>query len=338
VTASVPTATAVQALTLGGVTDIAAGQSACALVAGSVFCWGPDDLGQVGQAPDAGPSCGGAPFCSAPQKVDGVPSATHVAAGAKTTCALSAGQVWCFGDNSQCTLGQGASDTNVDAVPIVVQNLSGVTALAMGAFHVCALSAAGVSCWGSNASGEVGHDPATDTSNQNCLPSVVSGVTGVKSLAAGGATSCALLMDGTVTCWGSNAFGQLGTGAADNGVHATPAAVPALSNVVDVAVSATFACAALGDGSVRCWGANLSGSLGHDPAGDCDGGGGGPTCILPPTAVPGVTGAVKVSAGNQAACAVLSDTTVRCWGADNHGQLGNGATNASSNPPSPVLH
>jgi alpha-tubulin suppressor-like RCC1 family protein len=104
------------------------------------------------------------------------------------------------------------------------------------------------------------------------------------------------------------------------------------SRCVDqLSVGAHFACAALLDRTVWCWGRNDEGQLGYESAELCpERLASGQTrpiaCHLYPRQVSGVTDAVRVSAGGSHACAVTSAGTVRCWGGNAFGQLGNGAS------------
>lgn len=79
-------------------------------------------------------------------------------------------------------------------------------------------------------------------------------------MASGTAHSCAVLADGTMTCWGANTSGQLGNGTTKT--HTKAAAVSNLAGVVGVAAGGAHTCALLSDGSVKCWGANALGQLG----------------------------------------------------------------------------
>lgn len=84
--------------------------------------------------------------------------------------------------------------------------------------------------------------------------------------------ACALVNGGRVLCWGSNHHGQLGARAPSEQRSSTaPVAVErtdgsALDGVVDLALGAFHACARRNDGSVWCWGSNLSGQLGRGNA------------------------------------------------------------------------
>jgi alpha-tubulin suppressor-like RCC1 family protein len=143
---------------------------------------------------------------------DAIGAYRAVATGWEHTCALtSAGGVKCWGMNDKGQLGDGTkTDTLTPRLtPVDVSGLSsGVSAIATGGRHTCALtSAGGVKCWGSNESGQLG-----DWTTTNKLsPGYVAGLgTGVSAIATGAGHTCALTSAGGVKCWGSNYFGQLG--------------------------------------------------------------------------------------------------------------------------------
>lgn len=187
-----------------------------------------------------------------------------------------------------------------------------------GASHSCARLPDGtVSCWGLNNFGQLGVAPAGMVPRP--VPAVVAGLSGVVALAAGNAHTCALRGDGTVACWGNNAFGQLGNG--DTSHRATPTPATRLSGTfVAIAAGLTHTCARRADGAVLCWGQNQNGQLGS------------PTLTLTgPIAVPGVV-AAELSAGYYNTCARLADGTVRCWGNNTWGQLGDGTNRVAARP------
>lgn len=137
---------------------------------------------------------------------------------------------------------------------------------------------------------------------------------------SGDAYTCALLADGTVWCWGSNASGQLGDGTT------TPSRVPVRVNGISTAVALTVgpshACALLEDGTAACWGGNGSGQLGDTTY----------TNRLTPVAVVGLSGATALGAGRYQTCAVASGGTLWCWGSNGFGQLGDGTNTGRTTP------
>jgi alpha-tubulin suppressor-like RCC1 family protein len=143
----------------------------------------------------------------------------------------------------------------------------------------------------------------------------------VDQLALGWFHSCARLGDGTVKCWGDNGVGQLGDGTTTN--SSTPVAVQGLSGAVEIAAGGLHSCARLGDGTVKCWGNNFSGELGDVT---------GTYSSSTPVVVQGLSGAVEIAAGNWHSCARLGDGTVKCWGGNSDGQLGDGTDTISPTP------
>src|SRR5262249_16263395 len=137
--------------------------------------------------------------------------------------------------------------------------------------------------------------------------------------------SCARMADGTVKCWGANGLGELGDGTTTD--RALPTTVPGLAGVAQLALGGQHSCARLDDGTVKCWGGNFSGELGD----------GTTTAKSKPTAVPGLTGVAKLALGGSAgvsahSCALMNDGTVKCWGYNGHGQLGDGTLVAKKVP------
>ena len=196
-------------------------------------------------------------------------------------------------------------------------------------------------CWGNNGNGELGlGDKASrgDAANEmgNSLPVVALGTgRSAKLVSVGGLFTCALLDDNTTKCWGANAVGQLGQGdtsaRGDNGGEMGDAllAVNLGTGRTAKVVSAggAFACAILDDNTTKCWGGNLSGQLG---LGDAIARGDGPNemgASLPVVALGTGRTAKALSSGGVHTCAILDDNTVKCWGANDSGQLGLGDVN-----------
>lgn len=166
--------------------------------------------------------------------------------------------------------------------------------------------------WGYNGDGQRGDGTTTAASDTIGTVTLPAGLTVVR-VAAGGNHVLALLSDGSVYAWGRNANGQLGLG--DQQIRTVPTRVPLPRAAVAIAAGRDFSLAALDDGRVYGWGLNGVGQLGLGTrsAGS-----------LTPVAVPGVSTARAVAAGNEHALALLEDGTVLAWGGNASGQLGLG--------------
>jgi alpha-tubulin suppressor-like RCC1 family protein len=228
------------------------------------------------------------------------------------------GGVLGWGQNAFGQLGNGAPSTEPEChcidTPVPVAGIATATQIAAGEDHAVALLAGGtVAAWGANSSGEVGDG----TTEPRPAPVPILGLAGVIAVAAGANHNLALLSNGTVVAWGDNVNGELGNGV-PGGSSTVPVAVPGLSGVVAISAGFRYNLALLADGTVRAWGYDKYAQVGTPvAAGGCE-------CIAVPTPVPGVTGAMAISAGANGAMALLSNGTVMGWGFDPNGQLGFG--------------
>ncbi|MEZ5380206.1 MAG: S-layer homology domain-containing protein [Microthrixaceae bacterium] len=197
-----------------------------------------------------------------------------------------------------------------------------VTDIEVGGDHACAVTPTGaVQCWGQNQTFPSNHGRLGDgTLADSSVPVGVVGISDATRVNGGEFSTCAVLDDGGVRCWGYNTSGGLGDGTTD--ASTMPVAVSDISNATDVVVGAFHACALLDDGTIRCWGRNSNGQLGN----------GTTTNSSVPVMVNGVSTAIGISAQVNGACALLADDTVKCWGWNQHGQLGDGSTTDRSTP------
>ena len=246
--------TTVWGLASGTAQVSAGGSHTCALTTGGgVVCWGWNYSGQIGDGTDS--------TRMTPTAVSGLANGVAVvAAGGSHTCALTTGGgVMCWGANANGQLGDGTT-TSRRLTPTAVSGLtSGITAIAAGGAHTCALAADGsVLCWGSNLLGQLGDGTTTDRTT----PTPVSGLaSGVVSIAVRGPHTCALTAEGSVLCWGFNAEGQLGDGTSTD--RLVPTVVPGLvSGTTAVTVGNRHTCALNAAGRVVCWGDDEEGQLG----------------------------------------------------------------------------
>jgi len=239
------------------------------------------------------------------------------------------------GDASSGNGGDGAVEASTESG--IEGGPAGAITIAAGGDHSCALLPGGtVECWGLNSNGQLGGGTLTgpetcSSSACSTTPAAVPGLSGVLAVAAGMTHSCALLSGGTVECWGSNAFGELGSGTstgpqtcAGSACSASPVAVSGLSGASAIATGNEHSCA-LVSGAVECWGANFFGELGTGSSTGpetCSGG----ACSTTPVTVSGLSGVTAIAAGGEDTCALLSGGAVKCWGWNPYGQLGDGSS------------
>lgn len=317
---------------LSGAAKVDAGGShTCAqTTSGSLLCWGRNHLGQlgVGWFDDAdGPH----PYALSVVGLAG-PVAVFEAGDRYTCSTTTAGKAQCWGDDFRDQLGNGPP-MDEQAAPVDVVGLgSGVTSITAGGVaaggglsHSCALAAGGaVKCWGFGNAGQLG-DGQGVTSN---VPVSVVGLTsGAKAVTAGDGHSCAITAAGGAKCWGINEFGELGNPTA--GENLTPVDVTGLtSGVAKISAGADHTCAVTTAGGAKCWGNNSTGALGTGTTGDDP--------VNVPVDVTGLTsGVAAIAAGYYFTCALTTAGAVKCWGANDDGQIGNGS--ASSQPvPTPT--
>jgi alpha-tubulin suppressor-like RCC1 family protein len=290
------------------------GHTCVVTTGGGVKCWGDNTYGQLGDGTTVNRA--------APTAVNGLEGGVAaVVVGAEHSCALtSTGAVVCWGDNSAGQLGDGTSILRTTPTP-VSGLASGITAIAAGLYHTCALTTVGGAvCWGNNAVGQLGD--GTTTSRRT--PTAVIGLPSAASViaASGSQHTCAVTASGGAWCWGLNSNGQLGDGTTTS--KSTPVAVSGLGNgVVAVVAGGWHTCAVTTSGGLQCWGYNGSGQLGD----------GTTTDRWTPAGVNGLSsGVAGVAAGQQQSCAVTTAGGLRCWGANGNGELGDGTTTSRSTP------
>jgi len=304
--------TPVNAVGLTNMVTVVTGQSSahsCGVRGdGTVYCWGYNAYGQLGN--------GTTTDSLVPVAVNGITTAVDVAVGAIATCALtSAGQVLCWGRGIWGQLGQG--NTTSSSTPLPVALPSAATGIAVGGGHACALLANGnASCWGLNFYGEVGVGTSVI---QYLTPQTISFSTGMVSISAGSENTCAVLTNGQLACWGANGTGQLGNNTTT--LSTSPIVVSGLPKVAAVSAGPTT-CALGTDGTVWCSGGNAYGQLGDGTSTDRH----VFTHILP------LSNVMQVSAGDRSSCALVADGSTYCWGQNLYGQLGNGTTTPSLVP------
>jgi alpha-tubulin suppressor-like RCC1 family protein len=290
----------------------------CALTsAAALYCWGDNGGGDLGN--------GSTTLSDVAVAVSGLGSpVVAMTAGHSHTCAvLGTGTVDCWGSNTEGQVGNGTTGIS-ETSPQAVSGLSGVTGIAGGGYHTCAVRSDGsVWCWGSNSSGQLGTTSVTISES----PIEVAAVSGAVSVVTGATHTCVLTSAGSVWCWGDNADGEAGNGTTS--ATALPAAIPSSGfggetvTAISAAAAGFHTCALTSAGTVFCWGDNGDGQLAN------------PTIPYSssPVQVSSISGATELMTEDTGSCVLVTSVGVMCWGADSDGQLGNGLLEPSSSTP-----
>lgn len=326
-------------------------QVTCGLLdAAQLKCWGSNTNGALGTGDLVSRGVGAGQMGDALPPIDlGAGRAVKsLVVGYGHVCAvLDNAKLKCWGRNEYGELGLGDTAHRGglpgemgDALPYVPLGTGrSVIAVAAGYGHTCAvLDNERVKCWGQSDRGTLGlggNENRGDGPGEmgDALPYVDLG-TGrtVKALSANARTTCALLDNGRVKCWGYNTEGGLGLGdSADrgDGPGEMGDALPYVDlgtgrTAQSIAVGLNFACALLDNGRVKCWGSNTNGALGlgdNENRGDAPGEMGD---ALPYVELGAGRTVTSIAAGFLSACAVLDNDGVKCWGQNIYGGLGLG--------------
>ena len=317
---------------------ISAGEGhTCALLDdGTVRCWGFGGNGRLGYANTN--DIGETPAAIPPVNLGAGRTARAISAGESHTCAvLDNGTVRCWGYGRTGQLGYGNNadigDNEAPGSVAAVDLGAGRTAVTIsaGESHTCAvLDDGSVRCWGFGGQGQLGY-PGSGFVGDDEAPGSFGpvdlgpGRTAI-AISAGNVHTCAVLDNATVRCWGFGANGQLGYGnLASVGDNETPGSVGPLDlganrTAKAIAAGRQHSCAILDDGSVRCWGGGSFGQLGY--AGQASVGDDEPAGSFGPVDLGPGRSAAALAAGALHNCALLDDTSVRCWGYGANGRLG----------------
>jgi surface protein len=247
------------------------GRAVCCAVLenATALCWGNSDWGEIGdQIP--GVPIGAGPAAVQDANEDVMTGIVDIGPGDDHTCALlSTGEVKCWGYQAtpNGALGDGRGSIN-SVKPVTVAGLTGkAKSLSVGLYHSCVVIVDGtVMCWGQNTYGAIGDGTTAYKSSAEKVINLPAG-NPVTSVSCGSFHTCVTLQDGGVMCWGYNHMGQIGqVGQADGkiGEHfsaqttstSSPPneAIYGIDSAISVSAGNSHTCAALEDGSMRCWG------------------------------------------------------------------------------------
>jgi alpha-tubulin suppressor-like RCC1 family protein len=324
-----------------GLSGLGSTQAGAARSAGEAYTWGDNGNGQLGN--NNTPTDSNVPVAVNTAGTLAGKTVTNVTGGEDHACALTDdGRIHCWGAG---TKGQLGNNTIVDSpVPVLVNttgplNGKAATSVAAGDDHTCAINVDGAAaCWGQNTQGALGDG----TNTQSNVPVAVtkSGPLSGKSvtaIAGGDGHTCAVNDEGKAACWGDNTDGKLG-----NGVTGTDTNVPVAvitsgvlngRSITSLTAGEDHNCVATQNGTAACWGDNSDGSLGNANLGT-------DSNVPVPVDTNGILGGktvTSVAGGDEHTCALTLTGGPSCWGENEDGQLGTGATGADSGVPVAVL-
>lgn len=307
-------------------TAIATGEEHACLTAvdGHLECWGSRYFGQTGLGYQQGNSWTN---YEGPIPITG--RFVDVTAGAHHSCGVrDDGVAWCWGDNSAGQCGgtnyspYGPSVALLDALDLGAGVK--IRQISAGGTHTCAVldpatvpsGSSNLKCWGGNQKGQLGYGDQLSHGAPSTLGFIAIG--GVaRTVRAGRTSTCVLLDDGRVKCWGANDHGQLGSNQAPSTVVTVPSTSSVMTGVAELSLSDEHVCVVTTQQAVRCWGNGANGRLGY----------GATTDLKQPGASVVLGGTAQhVAAGYTHTCAILTSGKVKCWGHGAEGALGNGVS------------
>ena len=275
------------------------------------------EVGAMQDVPDAGSDDQSLPMVDSWVQ----PTPIALSLGNARSCAVDGvGAVYCWGDNFKGELGfPNSVNATIDSAAKVV-GVNSVHQVAVGIVTTCAaLDDGSALCWGDGADGMMGNETTGKSPTPVPSPTAVSMLTDVVQVAVGVGHVCARRIGGNVSCWGTDADGEIGDGKTGTGNDKlVPFEVPRLAGVIDIAADWRHTCVVTSDGHVSCWGQ-------EDPVD------GGTFNALTPTVIPGVADATQVALGHDFGCA-LTTGGVYCWGDNTFGQLGRGNVGGTELP------
>lgn len=288
----------------------AGGAHVCMITAtGDLSCAGSNSSAQMGNLNNT--------YKRAPTSVLGTETYSAVTAGFGHMCGLSSSNniLSCSGYNS---FGQFGNNDVVSASALQnVQKNSNYSAIASGQFHMCGIvnGSSQLKCWGKNDSGQVGLDPTSNP--QTAIPSILDSGVGYSQVRPGFSHTCGLTLSNTVKCWGNNIYGAIGNNTSGANVI-TPTAVYDGNTYKSISAGYLFSCGVTSAGILKCWGDSADGKLGNNDNGTTD--------SYVPLQIDSADTFLSVSSGLRSSCAITTNNYLKCWGANDSGQLGTGDT------------
>lgn len=282
----------------------------CALSSdGDVYCWGNNEVGQLGFGKAGDPLL-------VPTKVPGLPKVASISVGVLHTCAVAiSGTAFCWGDNKYGKLGAGEADAELG--PIQVKGLSDIVQISANRFGTCAVTEKSKAfCWGENSTGSIGDG----TKKSSAIPVAVSGDFQFKEIRTSNFHTCAISSADSLYCWGENTNGQIGIPDLESAL--TPQLITFAGRIKHLTTGAGHTCVIDEDGFGNCWGYGEKGQIGN----------GETSAKAVPFSLKSLGKLISIEGARFHTCALTAKYESFCWGAGEVGQLGNGKTSSSTIP------
>lgn len=295
---------------------------------GTLWCFGRDDFGQLGNGPGGGDVL-------TPVQIGSATDWKSVSAGlGETTCGRRANKrIYCWGRDNNGQVGNGPGGFGNVESPTAVGTNADWTMVSTGGYHTCGRRSNGrLYCWGDDQDGAVGDGgglPGTDRSS----PTQVAGArTDWTSVASGITHTCARRTSGRLFCWGSDLAGAIGNGPPTD-FSAVAAPVQVAGGATDwkaVYAGSYVTCATKVSGRLYCWGDDVEGQNGKGalaPSGRRS---------SPTQVAGGATDWKGATIGNLHVCGRRATNRIYCWGDGFFGQRGDGLSGPAGNAPQPT--
>lgn len=304
------------------------------------YCWGNNNQGQVANGSLVTDESTRVPRMVVNGGAASGLTVKQIAAGARSTCTIASNnKVYCWGAlmsnaTSPVEVGGAMATKSIKAISVGIGD-SGSNTPSSGTNHACALATDNLMyCWGRNNAGQLGNGTTTTASSP-----VLVGMNGdlagktIRKISTGAEHTCVIANDSQAYCWG--AAGKLGT--ASGAASLTPVAVSttgvlAGKTIRNISAGQGHTCVTTHDDNAYCWGTGTNGQLGN---GSTTANSNIPVQVTLPGPIAS-KGFTSISTGYNYTCATTRDLSAYCWGARNHGRVGNSTTSGNALTPALV--